>query len=201
MVVMTMIAVSRNPIVLGLLSIGIAACVGSTSASLPPTPLASGSPSPSGSVVPRNAGTSAPVRPSTEAVDSQQPGDSQAPDTGGGTSAGDVPDNAVFLTYRQVGLGFSIRYVEGWQVTTRPDGVVIHDKDSSETVTVALLPKDVAAYIAATDLPALQVQAGFRFVKQDTVKVGGATYHHLVYHALSPLDLVTNKRVACTVDR
>ena len=107
----------------------------------------------------------------------------------------------MFLTYRQASLGFSIQYVEGWQVTTQPDGVVIHDKDSSETVTVVSLPSDVAAYIASTDLPALQAQPSYKFVKQDTVKAGGATYQHVVYHVLSPPDPVTSKQVPSTVDR
>jgi hypothetical protein len=129
------------------------------------------------------------------------PAQSQAPDTGGGTTAGDVPDNAVFLTYQQTSLGFSIQYVEGWQVTTQADGVLIHDKDSSESVSVVSLPSDIAAYITSTDLPALQGQAGFKLVKQDSVKVGGATFNHLVYHVLSAADPVTGKQVPSTVDR
>ena len=129
------------------------------------------------------------------------PDTSQAPDVGGGTTSGDVPDNAVFLTYQQAALGFSIQYVEGWQVTTRPDGVRINDKDSSEIVTVVDLPPDVAAYVRGTDLPSLRGQAGFALVKQDTVKVGGATYRHLVYHIPSPADPVTGKQVPSTVDR
>jgi hypothetical protein len=112
-----------------------------------------------------------------------------------------VPDNAVFLTYRQASLRFAIQYVEGWQVTTRPDGVVIHDKDSTETVTVVPAPSDVSTFIASTDLPSLQAQAGYTFVKQDTVKVGSATYRHIVYHILSAVDPVTNKQVPSTVDR
>jgi hypothetical protein len=138
---------------------------------------------------------------STPADASAAPGESQAPDTGGSTAAGDVPDNAVFLTYQQASLGFSIQYVEGWQVTTQPDGVVIHDKDSSETVTVAALPSDVPAYISSTDLPSLQSQAGYKLVKQDTVKVGSSNYHHVVYHILAPADPVTGKQVPSTVDR
>jgi hypothetical protein len=139
--------------------------------------------------------------PNASADASAAPGESQAPDTGGGTTVGDVPDNAVFLTYQQASLGFSIQYVEGWQVTTQSDGVVVHDKDSSEAVTVVALPSDVAAYISSTDLPALQGQAGFKLIKQDTVKVGSSSYHHLTYHVLSPADPVTGKQVPSTVDR
>jgi hypothetical protein len=129
------------------------------------------------------------------------PDESQAPDIGGGTTAGDVPDNAVFLTYHQASLGFSIQYVEGWQVATQADGVGIRDKDSSEMVAVVDLPGEVAGYISSTDLPSLEGQSGFKLVKQNTIKVGATSYHHLVFHILSPADPVTGKQVPSTVDR
>src|ERR1700674_957614 len=50
-------------------------------------------------------------------------GGSQAPEASGGTAAGDIPDNTVFLTYHRANPAFSIQYVEGWQVTPQPDGV------------------------------------------------------------------------------
>jgi len=129
------------------------------------------------------------------------PTGSQPPDTGGGTTSGDVPDNAVFLTYRGGGPAFSIQYVEGWQVSQRPDGVVIRDKDSSEAVAIVAPQADVPGYVASTDLPALQAQPGFRVGKQDTVKVRTTSYVHLVYHVSAPPDPVTGKQVPSTVDR
>ena len=125
----------------------------------------------------------------------------QPSEPAGGTTGGDIPDNAVFLTYRGANPIFSIQYVEGWQVTSRPDGVVIRDKDSSETVAIVALQSDVAGYVRSTDLPALQAQAGFQLIKQDTVKVGGSTYVHLAYNQISPPDSVTGKQVPQTVDR
>jgi hypothetical protein len=129
------------------------------------------------------------------------PTDSAATEPPGGTTSGDVPDNAVFLTYKGANPGFSIQYVEGWQVTPQADGVVIKDKDSSETVAIVAAPADVAAFVASTDLPALQAQPGFKLIKQDTVKVGGTRYVHLVFHQKSPPDSVTGKEVPQTVDR
>jgi hypothetical protein len=128
-------------------------------------------------------------------------GASQEPDTGGGTTSGDVPDNAVYLTYHNAGNGFSILYVEGWQVSTKADGVIIRDKDSSERVSVVSPTSDVAGYVKSTDLPALSSQPGFKLVKQDVVKVGKASLVHLVYHLPSPPDPVTGKQVPSTVDR
>ncbi|MEO6207757.1 MAG: hypothetical protein ABIP77_07365 [Candidatus Limnocylindrales bacterium] len=123
---------------------------------------------------------------------------SQAPDTA--TAVGDVPDNAVFLTYQAPALSFEIQYVEGWQVTPSADGVSIHDKDSSEEVRV-VAGTDAAAYIAATDLPALRAQPGFALVVQDTVAVGDRQIDHLTYHLPAPPDPVTGKQVPSTVDR
>jgi hypothetical protein len=129
------------------------------------------------------------------------PDASQQPDTGTSTAAGDIPDNAVFLTYRSGAWRFLIQYVEGWQVTTENDGVVIRDKDSSETVQVTQLPSDIAAYVANTDLASLRAMDGFRLVRQDRAKVGSKVFIHLVYHIPSPPDPVTGKQVPSTVDR
>lgn len=125
---------------------------------------------------------------------------SQAPDEGTGKAHGDVPDNAVFLRFKGGTPAFSIQYVEGWQVTPQVDGVIVRDKDSSETVTIVPL-QDVPAYVATTDLPALQAMTGFKLDKQDTVKVGPTSYVHLVFHRASPPDPVTGKQVPSTVDR
>ena len=126
---------------------------------------------------------------------------SQEPDSGTGTTSGDVPDNAVFLTYRDATLGYSIQYVEGWQVVPSTDGVAIRDKDSSETIQVVSGQTDVAAFVSGTDLPSLRGQAGFQLVRQDTVKINGTDLVHLVYDIPSPPDPVTGKQVPQAVDR
>ncbi len=128
-------------------------------------------------------------------------GGSPAADASGGSTTGDVPDNAVFLTFRGGSPAFAISYVEGWQVTPQAAGVVIRDKDSGETVAIAAPPADLASWITSTDLPALGAQAGFKLVKQDRVTVGGSTYDHLLYSLLSAPDPVTGKQVASLVDR
>lgn len=123
------------------------------------------------------------------------------PDTGTGSASGDVPDNAVFLVDQDATHGFSIDYVEGWQVTPVADGVEIRDKDSSETVRVMPLPADLAACVRDVELPALAAQDGFSLVRQDRVQVHGRKLIHLVYHLPAPPDPVTGKQVPSTVDR
>jgi hypothetical protein len=154
-------------------------------------------PHPTGSASPSEAspGPTAPVT----IQPSQEP--SPAPDTAGGTTYGDVPDDAVFLEYQGTAPAYTIQYVEGWQVSQQPDGVVIRDKDSSEVVVIVPTTSDVKGYVASTDLPALQGQVGFELVRQDTVKVNGRNEVHLVYHLPASPDPVTGKRVPSTIDR
>ncbi len=164
----------------------------------------SGVPSATSPAVPTTPPSTSPAEtaPShSPAVEQPTEGPSQAPDIGGGATTGDVPDNAVFLTYRNAAHGYSIQYVEGWQVTTTPESVIIRDKDSTETVAVVAPQADVASYISGTDLPALRSQAGFKLVKEDRVKTKSATYDHLVFHLPSPPDPVTGKQIPSTVDR
>jgi hypothetical protein len=123
------------------------------------------------------------------------------PDSSTGTTSGDVPDNAVFLTYADAGHGFSVQYVEGWQVVPSGDGVSIHDKDSRETIAIVPAQADVAAWVNSTDLPALRAETGFNLIKQDTVKVRSATLVHLSYHLPAPPNPVTGKQVPSTIDR
>ena len=172
----------------------MAGCASGNSPSSSPAPAASsGSPSASSMAESPAAATASP--PAVEASASQEP------DTGTGTTTGDVPDNAVFLTYKDATLGFSIQYVEGWQVTRDPAGVTIRDKDSRELVEVVPSQSDVAGYVSGTDLPALRQQTGFSLVRQDTVKVRSKSLIHLVYDIPSPPDPVTGKQVPSAVDR
>jgi hypothetical protein len=183
-------------VILGSVLLATAAGCGGGQAS----PVAS-SPLGSGVVATQPSPSSGPADTASPTDSAPSPDATQEPDTGTGTTSGDVPDNAVFLRYKDLKLGFSIQYVEGWQVTPDPSGVTIRDKDSSEIVQIVPAQTDVAGYVSSTDLPALQAQAGFKLVKQDKVKVGSQTLIHLVYDILSPADSVTGKQVPQTVDR
>jgi hypothetical protein len=146
-------------------------------------------------------GSAAASTPSWSQAPGPSPTGSQPPEPSGGTTSGDIPDNAVFLTYDGASPAFSIQYVEGWQVTPKVDGVEIRDKDSSETVAVVAPQANVAGYVASTDLPALRAQAGFGLIKQDTVTARASSNIHLAFHLTSPPDPVTGKQVPLTVDR
>ncbi len=185
----------------GLLStlamVALAGCNGA-GGSVPTTSATGAASSLAPSPPPDSPGAASPSDAAPSAEASAAP--SNGPESGGTTAAGDIPDNAVFLTFKGVNPAFSIQSVEGWQVTRQPDGVVIRDKDSSETVAI-VPPADVQSYISGTDLPALKARAHFKLVKQDTVKVGSQTYAHLVFHLPAAPDPVTGKQVPSTVDR
>jgi hypothetical protein len=144
---------------------------------------------------PTGASSAPPSDPASGPVASETP----EPQGGSGAASGDVPDNAVFLTYRDAVQRFAIQYVESWQVRTAADGVRISDKDSSEIVDVVSAGDAAAA--SAADLAALRALPGFSLVRHDRVKVNALTLDHLVYHLPSDPDPVTGKQVATTVDR
>lgn len=179
------------------LSLLVVACAGGASGS----PGATALPPATSATLPATGPAGSTVPGTTSSSPNASAGGSTAPEPSGGTTSGDVPDNAVFLTYRGGTPAFAIQYVEGWQVTSQRDGVVVRDKDSSETVSVVAMPADLSAWIAGTDLPALRAQAGFKLDKQDRVKVGSTSYDHLVYHLPAPPDPVTGKQVPSTIDR
>lgn len=176
------------------LAIVVAACGPAASA---PTPApTSAAPTSTGSVesAPPPSASPSETEPAPSGPASSEPADTS-------TAVGDVPDSAVFLTYKDPTLGFSVQYVEGWQVVKAADGVTIRDKDSSETIQLVNGQTDVASYVYSTDLPALRGQSGFSLIEQDKVKVGAASLVHLAYHLPAPPDPVTGKQVASTVDR
>jgi hypothetical protein len=181
----------RRLVIVPIIGLAVAACGGTGSAA----------PSATAGTASPPATATIPAGPRDSQAPEASPSDAGASEPPGGTTSGDVPDNAVFLTYQGTNPGFSIQYVEGWQVTPQSDGVIIKDKDSSELVAIVAPAADVAAYVASTDLPALQAQPGFKLIKQDTVKVGGTKYVHLAFHQTSPPDSVTGKQVPQTVDR
>ncbi len=179
------------------LAIVLAACGGITQASPGPQTAPPVTSSPAGPTAVATGSTSPSAAPSV----TESPSPSQEPDTGGGTTSGDVPDNAVFLRYRSPNLGFSVQYVEGWQVRPAADGVTIADKDSSEIVKIVPGVTDPTGYVSSVDLPGLQATAGFKLTRQDTIKVGSRSLVHLAYKIPSPPDTVTGKQVPSTVDR
>jgi hypothetical protein len=96
------------------------------------------------------------------------------------TAQGDIPDNQVFLTFKNTAGGYSIKYPEGWARKGSGNGVTLQDKNNVVQITVGsgALPKS-GTQIALPGGPA---------VKTTLTEPG-------------PADPVTGKKVSLNVDR
>jgi hypothetical protein len=96
------------------------------------------------------------------------------------TAQGDIPDNQVFLTFKNAAGGYSIKYPEGWARKGSGNGVTFQDKSNVVQITVGsgTLPKS-GTQITLPGGPA---------VKTTLTEPG-------------PADPVTGKKVSLNVDR
>jgi hypothetical protein len=114
------------------------------------------------------------------------------------TATGDIPDNQVFLTFRNPSAGYTIKYPEGWAQQGSADRVTFRDKNNIVRVlvlrhappTAASLDKELAALRGA------HVQGSPR-----RTTVSGAPAFKVVYTTESAPNPVTGKRVTLMVDR
>jgi hypothetical protein len=116
-------------------------------------------------------------------------------------ATGDIPDNQVFVVFRDAKAGYSMKYPEGWAQNGTGDKVSFRDKNNVVRVVVqqgkpateASVRGDLAALRRAT--PSLRSQA------PATMTISGAHLIKVVYSTESAPNPVTNKRVNLTVDR
>jgi hypothetical protein len=115
-----------------------------------------------------------------------------------GTAAGDIPDNQVFLVFRNAADGYSIKYPEGWAQSGAGPSVTFRDKNNIVRILVTPGPAPSKASVAGS-LRSLQ---GARIQQQPTaMTIGGAAWVKVVYTTESAANPVTGKRVTLTVDR
>jgi len=112
----------------------------------------------------------------------------------GAAAAGDIPDNQMFLTFRNASAGYSIKYPEGWATSGSGKTVTFRDKNNVVRVVVEHggLP---GVATARRDLGASVRQAPKPFT------VSGAPAVKAVYATESARNAVTGKRVTLVVDR
>jgi hypothetical protein len=97
-------------------------------------------------------------------------------------ATGDIPDNQVFLTFRNGAAGYSMKYPEGWAQQGSGRQVTFRDKNNIVRVVVSAGPKPGvhgAQHVAISGAPALKA----------------------VYRTRSAQNAVTGKRVTLVVDR
>src|SRR4051812_30915375 len=64
-------------------------------------------------------------------------------------ATGDIPDNQVFLTFRNRAAGYSISYPEGWARTGSPRDLTFRDKNNIVHITVASASQPTPASMRA----------------------------------------------------
>jgi hypothetical protein len=162
-------------------TIALAACGGSGSKSSQPPP----APPP-----PASTTAAPPPPPSTG------PGALQGEATS--TATGDIPDNQVFLLFRNTAAGYSMKYPEGWAQSGSAGNVVIRDKNNIVRILVANGPAPSTAAVAG----ALRTLRGAHVQKSpQAITIAGAAGVKVVYTTESAPNAVTGKRVTLTVDR
>jgi hypothetical protein len=124
-------------------------------------------------------------------------------------AAGDIPDNQVFLVYRNAKAGYSIKYPEGWAIRGKAGDVTIQDKNNlvhivadTGAATVAQASADMKALAASTPRFSFKPPAGHPTCTNmgTTMKLPLAAVH-VVYSTQGQPSPVTGKRAVLNVDR
>jgi hypothetical protein len=112
-------------------------------------------------------------------------------------AAGDIPDNQVFLVFRN-GVGYSMKYPEGWAQQGSGDRVTFRDKNNIARVVVA-----AGAAPTRADVQADVARLGGAHVQSppQAITVAGRPVFKVVYSTESAPNEVTGKRVKLVVDR
>ena len=117
------------------------------------------------------------------------------------TAAGDVPDNQVFLTFRNNAERYAIKYPEGWARRSSAGRVTFRDKNNLVRIEVV---KGSAATVAGVTAELAQLRRqtpSLRFDTPTRTTVDGMRVVKVVYTTESAPNPVTGKRVKLVVDR
>jgi len=161
------------------LSAGLAGCGGSKSSAPSPTTTAAAPPPPP----PTTTSNSGPNALQAEA---------------NSATAGDIPDNQVFLVFRDGAAHYSMKYPEGWAQQGSGGKVTFRDKNNIVRIVVApgaaATPASVRKDVAG--LQGVQVQSA-----PQAMTISGRPAVKVVYSTESAPNGVTGKRVKLVVDR
>jgi hypothetical protein len=116
-------------------------------------------------------------------------------------SAGDIPDNQVFLTLHEKALGFSMKYPEGWAQKAKGDALTIQDKNNIVRVAITNGPASTIASVTSEMSTLKQKEPSLKAGAPATVTVSGHPAIKVTYTTTSPPNPVTGKRVKLMVDR
>jgi hypothetical protein len=113
-------------------------------------------------------------------------------------ATGDIPDNQVFLTFRDPAAGYSVKYPEGWAQSGSAGSVTIRDKNNIIRVVVEKSPPFTLAQVRSQ----VAKLHGAKITTPPTkVTVSGKPAIHVVYETQSAQNPVTGRSVTLGVDR
>jgi hypothetical protein len=113
-------------------------------------------------------------------------------------AAGDIPDNQIFLTFRNPHAHYSMKYPEGWAQRGSGGVVTFRDKNNVIRVVVAKGPAWTRASVHSDvrGLKGAQLQGA-----PQAISLSGRPAFKVVYRTVSAPNPVTGKRVTLSVDR
>jgi hypothetical protein len=114
------------------------------------------------------------------------------------TAAGDIPDNQVFLVYRNSVARYSMKYPEGWAQRPAGRSVTFRDKNNIVRIVVApgAAPTKASVQAEVRRLGGAQIQS-----PPQAATISGKPSFEVVYSTESAPNPVTGKRVKLVVDR
>ncbi len=113
-------------------------------------------------------------------------------------ATGDIPDNQVFLTFRNAAAGYAIKYPEGWAQSGSGGAVTIRDKNNIVRVVVTNGSPPTLSEVKS-EVAKLR---GAKITTPPTkVTISGRPAIHGVYETQSVQNAVTGKTVTLGVDR
>lgn len=116
-------------------------------------------------------------------------------------ATGDIPDNQVFLNFRDLRSRYALRYPEGWAQRGIPGGVTFVDKNNVIRLTLSRGVPPTTASVLAELARERRVQPTLSYGSPSSITIAGAAVLKVSYATLSPPNPVTGKRVRLLVDR
>jgi hypothetical protein len=116
-------------------------------------------------------------------------------------ATGDIPDNQVFLTFRDSQAGYTLRYPEGWAERGVRDGVTFVNKNNLIRLALSRGTQPTPASVLAELARERGQQPTLSYGSPSSASIGGAAVLKVSYATLSRPNPVTGKRVRLLVDR
>ena len=125
--------------------------------------------------------------------------DPNAPEVG---APGDIPDNQVFVPYKDTGGRYVVSVPEGWARTDLANGASFTDKNNIITVeAMAMSTAPTVASVKANDVPNLSKLKGFVLGDVTVVKRTAGDAVLVTFFADSAPNAVTGKSITVAVER